>query len=76
MKLSYSTIKIPTVLILLFIATSGFLGFGSFFGSVFQNETIGYVAGCFGFVIILIGYYYMGKANYKHKQELKVEKKT
>ena len=74
MKISYSTIKIPTVLILLLMGTSGFLGFASFFGSVFQNEIIGYVAGCIGFTIIVIGFYHMGKANYQHRIEQEKKK--
>ena len=74
MKLSYSTIKIPTVLILLLMGMSGFLGFASFFGSVFQNEIIGYGAGCIGFTIIVVGFYHMGKMNYKNKIEQEKKK--
>lgn len=70
MKLTYTTIKLPTALILFFLGMVGFLGYASFFGSIFDNEIIGYGAGCVGFVITLFSYYQLGKMNYKHKQEL------
>uniref|UniRef100_A0A6M3X8N9 Uncharacterized protein n=1 Tax=viral metagenome TaxID=1070528 RepID=A0A6M3X8N9_9ZZZZ len=48
------SLDIPVWLAYLAMGTSGFFGFGSFVSGITANIIYGYVAGCFGFVIMII----------------------
>jgi len=66
--MKYTTLKIPTTTIIFFMGLSGFMGCMSFIATIFNNIVIGFIAGCFGFTIIIISCRYMGKTVVKQKE--------
>ena len=52
--MKYTTIKIPNIVFYFVVGLCGFLGFASFFGSITKNNTIGWIAGIIGFIIIIL----------------------
>lgn len=67
--MKYTSIQIPNILIIFVMGISGFLGAMSFFGIVFNNMIIGFIAGCCAFVIMFISCCYMSKSINEQKEK-------
>lgn len=67
--MKYTTLQVPNVIIMFAMGMSGFFGFGSFVGGVSGNVNYGYIAGCFGFVAMILATHHMGKIITKQKED-------
>lgn len=66
--MKYTTIEIPTILIMFAMGMCGFFGLGSFVGGITGNDTYGYIAGCFGFVFMIFISRHMKKTINKQEE--------
>jgi len=68
MKMKYTTIEIPTIIMMFCVGMTGFFGFGSFIAGITGSDTYGYIAGCFGFILITLVARHMEKTVIKQKK--------